>query len=124
MNVSPGSIIKHNERISTHDCTTFAGYSGGPVVSIESPGVFIGHHIAGSNAPTPTENLYLSATHPEYVRDYIKHVLPGLLEEVKTKSIVLSEIQQNHLLKWLNRNFDVPKTDLLAAMEKALSNHT
>jgi hypothetical protein len=42
LNVSPGSIIVHNERIAAHVCTTLSGFSGAPVMLISNPGVFVG----------------------------------------------------------------------------------
>jgi len=43
LNVSPGSITKADERVCLYDCTTIGGFSGGPVLPIMSPGVYVGH---------------------------------------------------------------------------------
>ncbi|KAJ3012483.1 hypothetical protein HKX48_006262 [Thoreauomyces humboldtii] len=119
LNVSPGSIVTPGQRISTHDCTTLPGYSGGPLIPIATPGVFIGHHIAGSLAVDADQNLFLAATHPAYVTHYRTHVLPSLLKALGEDPDLLTQPQKRCFLEWLEITCGVAGPDLVTAMTAA-----
>ncbi|KAJ3148865.1 hypothetical protein HDU89_004446 [Geranomyces variabilis] len=112
MNLSPGSVVYHDERIATHDCATLSGFSGGPIVLPKDPGVFIGHHI--------TQNLFLNSTHPSYVSDYIRTVLPSLQDGLQANPILLTLVQRRHLFRWLQHTRKVSATNLDAAIVEVL----
>ncbi|KAJ3178637.1 hypothetical protein HDU87_003460 [Geranomyces variabilis] len=122
MNISPGSVVRSKHRMSAHDCTTFRGYSGGPIVPIDTAGVFFGQHVGGSTAvePEPTANVYLANTHPVYVESYIKNVLPVLRDELAKNEQLLTAVQQDHLLCWLNLVLQKKASSLKEASDLAL----
>ncbi|KAI8820981.1 uncharacterized protein EV422DRAFT_528632 [Fimicolochytrium jonesii] len=124
LNISPGAVVQQGLRIATHDCTTLPGFSGGPVILIASPGVFIGHHIAGTNLPAAGQNLFLCSTHPAYVAEYVKHVLPELFEALKTNAGLLTSIQQRHFSAWLKATCGAPDMDLLSCIKSILEDRT
>ncbi|KAI8823128.1 uncharacterized protein EV422DRAFT_523492 [Fimicolochytrium jonesii] len=124
LNVSPGAVVQQGLRIATHDCTTLPGFSGGPVILIALPGVFIGQHIAGTNVPAAGQNLFLCATHPAYVAEYVKHVLPELFEALETNAGLLMSIQQRHFSDWLKATCGAPDMDLLSCIKSILEEST
>ncbi|KAJ3002555.1 hypothetical protein HKX48_002269, partial [Thoreauomyces humboldtii] len=73
-----------------------------------------------SNAVGANENLFLVATHPEYVKHYVDVVLPALSIALTSVPDLLSGVQTKHLLAWLQAVCDVTATSLEAAIAQAL----
>ncbi|KAI8908289.1 hypothetical protein DFJ77DRAFT_513701 [Powellomyces hirtus] len=123
LNISPGAVVQSGNRISTHDCTTLPGFSGGPVIPIAAPGVFYGHHIAGTNASDAGQNLFLASTHPSYVAHYREQILPDLRQALTANSDLLTGVQEKCLLEWLQTTCDVTASerDLRRAIDVVLT---
>eukprot|EP01118_Nematostelium_gracile_P007108 TRINITY_DN2299_c0_g1_i2.p1 TRINITY_DN2299_c0_g1~~TRINITY_DN2299_c0_g1_i2.p1 ORF type:complete len:398 (+),score=60.91 TRINITY_DN2299_c0_g1_i2:75-1268(+) len=89
--LSPGKILKEEDSIFAHNCSSASGCSGSPIVSIENPQFLLGHHLKAGGFKengqdkVANHNLAVGVNHPEWALRWMKFVFPHLTPEDHSK---------------------------------------